>query len=331
MPSIKFLASLLRNWRTLALLLAIPASGMLGATPPRKIVLIAGPITGHGKGAHEYEKDIILIKHLLDTSSNLKGLKTEVHFQGWPKDPTTLDDADLIVFNSDGSNNSEPAHPLYVERRIEILEKQMKRGCGLVQLHWATFNPSRFHERITEWVGGYFDYEKGPGPKKWFSAIKTYEGPAMLGASGHPILRGVTPFSLKEEFYYNIRFRANDERVQPIVLTRPPGEERDHTVGWAVNRVDGGRGFGFTGGHFFENWKKPDYRRLLLNALVWAAGADVPAGGVESTMEAPIRALIVTGNNHAAHDWRKVTAALIGVLEQDPRVVAHVTRSRWQC
>lgn len=319
------LAASFRFWATMALLLAIAAPNALGATPVKKIVLIAGPITGHGKGVHEYEKDIILIKRLLDTSPNLTGLKTEVHFQGWPKDPATLDDADLIVFNSDGSNNSEVAHPLYVERRIEILETQMKRGCGLVQLHWATFNPSRFHERITEWVGGYFDYEKGSGPKKWYSAIKTYEGPAILGDASHPILRGVGPFSLKEEFYYNIRFRPDDPRVRPIVLTRPPGEERDHTVGWALSRKDGGRGFGFTGGHFFENWNKPDYRKFLLNALIWAAGAEVPQGGVESTMEVPIRALIVTGHNHPAHDWRKVTAALIGVLELDPRVVAHVT------
>ncbi len=297
------------------------------AAAPKKIVLIAGPITGHGKGIHEYEKDVILIKQLLDTSPNLKGVVTEAHFQGWPKDPATLDVADLILFDSDGSNREETAHPLYVEKRIEVLEKQMKRGCGLIQLHWATFNPSRFHERVTEWVGGYFDYEKGSGPNNWYSAIKTYEAPAKLGDATHPILRGVKPFSLKEEFYYNLRFRPDDPRVKPIVLTRPPGEQRDHTVGWAVERKGGGRGFGFTGGHYFENWAKPDYRKLLLNAIVWAAGAEVPKGGVESVMEPPIRALIVTGHNHPAHDWRKVTAALIGVLEQDPRVVAHVTEN----
>ena len=299
----------------------------LTVAAPRKIVLIAGPITGHGKSIHEYEKDVILIKQLLDTSPNLKGVVTEAHFQGWPKDPSTLDDADLILFDSDGSNREETAHPLYVQKRIEILEKQMKRGCGLIQLHWATFNPSRFHESVTEWVGGYFDYEKGSGKNNWYSAIKTYESPAKLGDAAHPILRGVKPFSLKEEFYYNIRFRPDDPRVKPIVLTRPPGEQRDHTVGWALERQDGGRGFGFTGGHYFDNWRKPDYRKLLLNAIVWAAGADVPEGGVESIMEKPVKALIVTGYHHPGHDWRKLTAALIGVLEQDPRVVAHVTEN----
>ena len=299
----------------------------LAVAAPKKIVLIAGPITGHGKGIHEYEKDVILIKQLLDTSPNLKGVVTEAHFQGWPKDPATLDDADLILFDSDGSNREETAHPLYVQKRIEILEKQMKRGCGLIQLHWATFNPSRFHERVTEWVGGYFDYEKGSGKNNWYSAIKTYEAPAKLGDAAHPILRGVKPFTLKEEFYYNIRFRPDDPRVKPIVITRPPGEQRDHTVGWALERKSGGRGFGFTGGHYFDNWRKPDYRKLLLNAIVWAAGAEIPEGGVESIMEKPIKALIVTGYHHPGHDWRKLTAALIGVLEQDPRVIAHVTEN----
>ena len=30
-----------------------------------------------------------------------------------------------------------------------------------------------------------------------------------------------------------------------------------------------------------------DYRKLLLNGIVWAAGLEVPAGGVQSTVRAP--------------------------------------------
>ena len=51
---------------------------------------------------------------------------------------------------------------------------------------------------------------------------------------------------------------------------------------WAVERPDGGRGFGFTGGHFHDNWSNDDYRKTILNALVWVAKAEVPPGGVES-------------------------------------------------
>jgi hypothetical protein len=52
-------------------------------------------------------------------------------------------------------------------------------------------------------------------------------------------------------------------------------------VAWAVERPDGGRGFGFTGGHVHLNWGDADFRKLVLNALVWTAGAEVPADGVE--------------------------------------------------
>lgn len=297
------------------------------AARTKKIVLIAGPITGHGKNTHEYEKNVILLKHLLDTSSNLAGVRTEVHFRGWPTDETTLDDADTIVMISDGGDRNEADHPLYVGNRLQVIEKQMRRGCGFLQFHWTTFNPSRFHDKVTEWVGGYFDYETGEGARRWFSAIKTWTGPVKLPAREHPITRGVKPFSLEEEFYYNIRFRADDARVTPIVVTRPPGESQDYPVGWAVERADGGRGFGFTGGHFYGNWWQADYRKLILNAIVWTAGADVPAGGVESQLDEPIRALILTGHNHPAHDWRKVTATLLPVIEQDPRVQVDVTEN----
>ena len=54
---------------------------------------------------------------------------------------------------------------------------------------------------------------------------------------------------------------------------------------WAVQRPDGGRGFGFTGGHFHINWGNSDFRRSVLNALVWVTGAEVPKGGVASRVE----------------------------------------------
>ena len=51
---------------------------------------------------------------------------------------------------------------------------------------------------------------------------------------------------------------------------------------WAVERQDGGRGFGFTGGHFHANWGNDQFRKTILNALVWVAKGTVPAGGIES-------------------------------------------------
>lgn len=51
---------------------------------------------------------------------------------------------------------------------------------------------------------------------------------------------------------------------------------------WAVERSDGGRGVGFTGGHVHKNWQNDDFRKIVLNALVWICKLDVPAEGVAS-------------------------------------------------
>src|SRR4051794_39864305 len=75
------------------------------ASPARKVVLIAGPRDkDHPPGTHEYEKSVRLLKHCIDNSPDVKGVKTEVHLNGWPDDPRTLDDADTIVLVSSGSD-----------------------------------------------------------------------------------------------------------------------------------------------------------------------------------------------------------------------------------
>jgi type 1 glutamine amidotransferase len=298
------------------------------ASGTKKIVLIAGPITGHPKEAHEYEKNVILLKQLLDTSPDLEGkVHVEAHFHGWPKDPSTLDDADTIFLTSDGTDRDEKSHPLYLDDHLQVIERQMKRGCGLVFFHWSTFNSVRFHDRITEWVGGYFDYETGTAPNHWYSAIQTWKAESTLGTQWHPILRGVKPFTTQEEYYYRLRFLDKDARLTPIVITRPPKETNDFTVGWAVERANGGRGFGFTGGHFYANWWNADFRKLILNAIVWTAKLEVPPDGVHSLPFERFKTLVLTGHNHPAHDWRATTAALILALEQDPRAIVHVTEN----
>ncbi|HTH48242.1 MAG TPA: hypothetical protein VMB21_12080, partial [Candidatus Limnocylindria bacterium] len=55
-------------------------------------------------------------------------------------------------------------------------------------------------------------------------------------------------------------------------------------MAWARQRPDGGRGFGFTGGHYHTNWGDDNFRKLVLNALVWIAKGEVPGSGVTSTV-----------------------------------------------
>ena len=40
----------------------------------------------------------------------------------------------------------------------------------------------------------------------------------------------------------------------------------------------------FTGGHTHRNWLDPNFRKVVLNALLWICHLDVPADGVPSSV-----------------------------------------------
>ena len=59
-------------------------------------------------------------------------------------------------------------------------------------------------------------------------------------------------------------------------------------VGWVYERPGGGRGFGFTGMHTHWNWAQDSFRKSVLNAIVWIAGAEVPPPELEELSVSPI-------------------------------------------
>jgi hypothetical protein len=115
----------------------------------------------------------------------------------------------------------------------------------------------------------------------------------------------VKPFETNDEWYYHMRFREPMTGVTAILSAIPPDDTRERPDGphsnnptvraakgkgsrevlaWAYERPEGGRGFGCTGAHFHKNWANDDFRRMMLNALVWTAGLEVPTDGVVSTV-----------------------------------------------
>lgn len=251
---------------------------------PVKVVFLAGE-KSHGPGDHEYEKGLRLFQSCLAKMPDAGTIKTELYTNGWPDDAAALEDADTIVLFSDGSDGELTRHPFLVDDRMPCIAKQMRRGCGLVVIHYTIIVPSQTAgPQFMEWVGGYFDYENGSGPNHWYSKIQFARTMTQLPVPEHPVVRGVKSFELNEEYYYNIRFQPQDPRVIPILATPIPDEPDPQTVAWAVERADGGRGFVFTGGHFHSNWQIVDLRRMMLNAILWTAKTEVPAGGVETLL-----------------------------------------------
>ena len=58
--------------------------------------------------------------------------------------------------------------------------------------------------------------------------------------------------------------------------------KEEQTVCWVIDRPDGGRGFGFTGAHFHNNWANDNFRKTVLNGITWISHVEVPEGGVPS-------------------------------------------------
>jgi type 1 glutamine amidotransferase len=309
--------------------------------PRRKVVLIAGK-KSHGpvgNGVHDYGWSVRLLKVMLDSSNVKDRLKVEYHLDGWARDPKTLDTADAIMIVSDGRDGDlyEEAPHLASEERVRYLDGLVKKGCGVLTVHFSTFAPEKYREQVLDWYGGYFQWETD-GKRQWYSAIKTLEAEVKPANPDHPVARGVRPFKMREEFYHNLRFRAKDETVKPILeVPALKGRAGDGNVVAWVREGAGGRGFGTTCGHFYDNWKNDDFRKTVLNAITWAAKAEVPKDGVESRFfthdeidkalgpmpgaEKPIRALMLAGNDaHKWHNWERTTPAIKEALERDPRV-----------
>jgi|GEM_PF-266963 type 1 glutamine amidotransferase/mono/diheme cytochrome c family protein len=340
-----------------ALVAGLMAAGPLHSEEPvrpRKVVLIAGKKSHgpEGNGIHDYPWSARLLKVLLDNSNVGGQLAVEYHLNGWPEDPTTFDDADTIMVISDGRDGDKYVEAPHFRNPVQTawIEKQMKRGCGFITFHFSTFAPDSQAARILNWSGGYFDWEND-GKREWYSDIKTLDAPLRLASPKHPVCRGVKPFQLREEFYFNIRFAAEDERLHSILeVPALPGREPDgRVVAWAREREDGGRGFGTTCGHFYDNWKNPDFRRLILNAIAWTAKVEVPAEGVQSEFFShhqiqralagvqgvasssrtgkPIKALIVTGHQYPGHKWQLTTPVLREALMKDPRIEVSISEN----
>ena len=261
----------------------------------KKLVLVAGK-PSHAPGEHEHRAGTLLLEKCLDAAAAAGGPKlvTATYTGGWPADPTAFDNADAVFFFADGG----AGHPVLQSSRLAQVDALAKRGVGVACLHYAVEVPKeKGGPEFLNWMGGYFEPHWSVNPH--WTLAKTEL------AQGHPITRGVKPFETNDEWYYHMRFREPMAGVTAILSAVPPDNTRERPDGphsnnpavragkgsrevlaWAYERPDAGRGFGCTGAHFHRNWSNDDFRRMMLNALVWTAGLDVPTEGVASAVTA---------------------------------------------
>ncbi len=279
----------MNHMKNLLVALALAVVALSAAAAEKKIIFLAGP-PSHGPGAHEHRAGCLLLKACLD---QVPGVTSVVYSNGWPTDANAFDGVATVVVYSDGG----PAHPLLQSDHLKTLGALMDKGVGLVCLHYAV-EPTieKGQPEFLNWLGGAFEINWSVNPN-WTADFKTLPD--------HPTTRGVQPFQIADEWYFHMRFRDGMKGVTPI-LSAVPGESTTkrndgphegnpavrelvargdtQAVAWAAERANGGRGFGFTGGHYHRNWGDDNFRKLVLNAILWTAKAEVPKDGVQSTI-----------------------------------------------
>jgi type 1 glutamine amidotransferase len=258
----------------------------IGSEKPKKLVMIAGT-PSHPPGMHEFNAGTLLLAERL---KSFPDLDVKICLNGWPKDPAVFDDAAGILIYADGGGG----HPAVQGDRLEFLGSLIKKGVGLMCGHFGVeVKKDKGGKEFQQWIGGYYEHEWSVNPI-WSPDFKEFPK--------HPIANGVKPFSVSDEWYFNMRFRPELKNVTPILTAVPSDATRDgpyvyprgpykhiqaakgrseHMM-WAIEREDGGRGVGFTGGHFHTNWKNDNFRKVVLNALVWICKVEVPKNGIDS-------------------------------------------------
>ena len=206
------------------------------------------------------------------------------YYNGWPADPTAFDNADSILLYMDGGSG----HPVIQRNRLAEIDQLMKRGVGLCCAHYAVEVPKeKGGPDLTKWIGGYYEtgYSINPHWDAKFTELPKHPITQRRRAV-HDQRRVVLQHPLSRGAKRDRAAARWPRRPTQPAAPRPPRANpgRAEIVAWAVERPDGGRGFGFTGGHNHANWGNDNFRKLVLNALLWTAKADVPAGGVASTV-----------------------------------------------
>jgi putative heme-binding domain-containing protein len=211
----------------------------------RHIVLVAGP-KDHGPGEHDYP---LWQRRWLSLLSLSPGIKVSTA-TGWPT-PGQLESADVIAFYS--------ANPNWTAEKGAELDTFLKRGGGLVFLHWAV-NGRKDAEALAERIG-----------LAGRAGMRYRHGPLELTfAEKHPITHGFSKVRFVDESYWQMI--GDPKKINVLATGVEEGQPRP--LLWTYERGKG-RVFVSILGHYTWTFDDPLFRILVLRGLAWAAGEPV--------------------------------------------------------
>jgi putative heme-binding domain-containing protein len=211
-------------------------------TRPIHIVLVAGK-KDHGIGEHDYPA---FQKKWSELLSAADGAEVSTAWE-WPS-AEQFKKADAMVFFQHGDWN---------DRRAADIDPYLKRGGGLVYLHWAIDGQKGGHE-FAKRIGlaglGVVGFRHGE------------ESLAFNRAANHPITRNFDTLKLFDETYWKMAGSLPAGRV--LATSVEDGQPRPQI--WSLEPGKG-RVFVAIPGHFSWTFDDPLFRILLLRGIAWAA------------------------------------------------------------
>ena len=148
------------------------------------------------------------------------------------------------------------------DAQLAQFQKYMKSGRPIVAVRTASHAVQTWLEFDQEVLGGNYKSHHPAGPVTTIGVAE--------GSAGHPILAGVKLTAAGDSLYKNLGHAA-DIRV---LLTGTIEGQPTEPIAW-TREVNGGRVF-YTSLGAEETFRDPAFRRMLANAIFWAAKRQSP-------------------------------------------------------
>lgn len=214
------------------------------ASPPLKVVMVSG--SAEYKSAESLPA---LAKHL---EANYNATVTVLQAKGDKEIPglEALEGADvMLLFTRRIKLEGEP---------LERFKAYCLAGRPIVGVRTASHAIQTWLELDKEVFGGNY---KGHGPGNVIQKVT-----ANPEAKGHPVLEGVADFESPYSLYRTSPIAADATLLLTSATERPPASE---PAAW-VREYKGARVF-YTSLGGLKDFENPSFRRLIVNALFWAA------------------------------------------------------------
>ena len=174
-----------------------------------------------------------------------------------------LNNFDAVLFFTGGDLEMD------AQQKADFLSFVHDDGKGFIGIHSAAITFVNWPE-YGEMLGGYYDEH----PWGTFDAPIVVEDPAFPGMQQWP-----KAFVLRDEIYQMRNYSRDKLRVLmrldagklDLANKNVHRTDRDFAVTWA-KMYGKGRVFYTTLGHVEENWDKPEFQKMMIEAVKWATG-----------------------------------------------------------